>query len=249
MTGQPSTAASELHAGPCVVCGLRNYPLSFGGPTICPACDCGNSGPQLVRSQKHRIAELESALSRLSAGEGGALVKEIHALLAETRKQRAFTSESEFRWESIVQRARDELVRRTEKFSEHTKAVESFLSDLYCTMVDPCAEGKMSVADMKAALLKAAEQVREDQAKLAEAERDARMNDEMLKAAVDRFLSWKLPATFHPDCGISFDGRGKDARGFDKGWPVGTNLFTADEARAMLAHCLEYLAADPSREG
>lgn len=27
--------------GPCVVCGATNYSLSMGGPTICPACDCG----------------------------------------------------------------------------------------------------------------------------------------------------------------------------------------------------------------
>src|SRR5690349_4503313 len=75
-------------------------------------------------------------------------------------------------------------------------------------------------------------------------EEDVRMSEEMLKAAVDRFLAWKLPATFSPDCGISFDGRGKDARGFDKGWPIGTNLFTADEARAMFEHCLANRAED-----
>ena len=55
---------------------------------------------------------------------------------------------------------------------------------------------------------------------------------------VTRFLAWKLPSTFSPDCGISFDGRGKDARGGDKGWPVGTNLLTAEEARAMFEYCL-----------
>lgn len=65
-----------------------------------------------------------------------------------------------------------------------------------------------------------------------------KLRDECRKKALARFLAWKLPATFRPDCGISFDGRGKDARGFDKGWPVGTNLFTADEAQAMFEHCL-----------
>lgn len=57
-------------------------------------------------------------------------------------------------------------------------------------------------------------------------------------SAVDRFLAWKLPLDFAPDCGISFDGRGKDARGYDKGWPIGTNLLTAEQARAMFEHCL-----------
>lgn len=64
-----------------------------------------------------------------------------------------------------------------------------------------------------------------------------------VKAAVDRFLGWSLPRDFAPDCGISFDGRGPDGRGYDRGWPVGTNLFTADQARAMLEHVLRDPAA------
>jgi hypothetical protein len=32
---------ADLQVGPCVVCGRVNYPLSMGGPQICPACDCG----------------------------------------------------------------------------------------------------------------------------------------------------------------------------------------------------------------
>ena len=66
------------------------------------------------------------------------------------------------------------------------------------------------------------------------------------KAMIDRFLSWRLPEYFRPDCGISFDGRGKDAHGFDKGWPVGTNLLTADQAKEMLAYVMD--AAPPARE-
>jgi hypothetical protein len=31
----------EKLPGPCVVCGKIEYPLSFGGPNICPRCDCG----------------------------------------------------------------------------------------------------------------------------------------------------------------------------------------------------------------
>jgi hypothetical protein len=53
---------------------------------------------------------------------------------------------------------------------------------------------------------------------------------------VDRFLSWPLPVGFSPDCGISFDGRGKDAMGYEKQWPIGTNLFSAEQARNMLEH-------------
>lgn len=29
--------------GPCVVCDIVNYPLSFGGPSICPSCDSGTT--------------------------------------------------------------------------------------------------------------------------------------------------------------------------------------------------------------
>jgi hypothetical protein len=60
-----------------------------------------------------------------------------------------------------------------------------------------------------------------------------KITDEM----VTRFLGWPLPKSFAPDCGISFDGRKPDQWNPDgKGWPIGTNLFTADEARQMLEH-------------
>ena len=55
---------------------------------------------------------------------------------------------------------------------------------------------------------------------------------------VTKFLCWKLPQDFAPDCGISFDGRCKDATGYEKEWPVGTNLLDADQARQMLEHVL-----------
>lgn len=55
-------------------------------------------------------------------------------------------------------------------------------------------------------------------------------------AMVDRFLSWKLPEDFAPDCGISFK---PPPTAHPVGyWPVGTNLLTADQARAMLEHVL-----------
>lgn len=52
-----------IQPGPCIGCGLRNYSLSFGGPLLCPACDCGNTGPAIVRRQAERIRELEKELS------------------------------------------------------------------------------------------------------------------------------------------------------------------------------------------
>lgn len=52
-------------SGPCIVCGLRDYPLSMGGPGICPACDCGHSGPKVVETLKRRIQELETEVAKL----------------------------------------------------------------------------------------------------------------------------------------------------------------------------------------
>lgn len=35
------TALTDTQPGPCIICGAIDYPLSVGGPTICPRCDCG----------------------------------------------------------------------------------------------------------------------------------------------------------------------------------------------------------------
>ena len=63
------------------------------------------------------------------------------------------------------------------------------------------------------------------------------MSKEIIKRAVDRFLSWQLPKDFAPDCHVSFDPR-PDARGNPITWPVGTNLLSAEQATAMFEHCL-----------
>ncbi len=68
----------------------------------------------------------------------------------------------------------------------------------------------------------------------------------IVSAMVDRFLSWPLPKDFAPDCGIAFDGRGPDAMGHERTWPIGTNLFTATQAREMIEYML---AAAPKPEG
>jgi hypothetical protein len=61
----------------------------------------------------------------------------------------------------------------------------------------------------------------------------ARVTEEM----VTRFLSWKLPADFAPDCHITFK-LPDPALNPNPSWPVGTNLLTAEQARAMLQHVL-----------
>lgn len=55
----------------------------------------------------------------------------------------------------------------------------------------------------------------------------------VLDKLVDRFLGWKVPETFGPDCGVSFT---KPNSVYPEGYPVGTNLLTAVEAKAMFQH-------------
>ena len=69
----------------------------------------------------------------------------------------------------------------------------------------------------------------------------------MVEHMAQRFLGWKLPQDFHPDAGISFEPE------FNKEWnakqgkppqrhePVGTNLFSADQARAMVHYLVNGL--------
>lgn len=64
--------------------------------------------------------------------------------------------------------------------------------------------------------------------------------DALVKHMVDRFLSWRLPEDFHPDCGISFKAAHGEGTAYpDKYEPVGTNLFTATQATAMVRHMLD----------
>ena len=52
-------------------------------------------------------------------------------------------------------------------------------------------------------------------------------------AMVDAFLSWKLPKDFAPDAGVSFDPPSNELH-----WPIGTNLFTAEQATKMFKDCI-----------
>lgn len=72
---------------------------------------------------------------------------------------------------------------------------------------------------------------------------------------VTRFLSWELSKDFHPDDGVkserkvgTADGERNRANMGPGWWPEGTNLLTAEQARAMLAHVLGGLPAPMTRE-
>ena len=59
--------------------------------------------------------------------------------------------------------------------------------------------------------------------------------DEIIKAASNKLMGWKLPQDFCPDCYISFDSA--KAKGM-KSWPTGTNLLHVGQAIAMFEACI-----------
>jgi hypothetical protein len=66
---------------------------------------------------------------------------------------------------------------------------------------------------------------------------------------MNRFLGWKLPADFSPDGGITFKRIYNETSPFGPriAEPTGTNLFTADQARAMLEYVIGATPAAPSQ--
>lgn len=71
-----------------------------------------------------------------------------------------------------------------------------------------------------------------------------KLTEEQIKKMVDRFLGWRLPEPFRPDAGISFtpeynvEYMAKQGKPPMRHVPIGTNLFGADQARAMILHML-----------
>jgi hypothetical protein len=68
------------------------------------------------------------------------------------------------------------------------------------------------------------------------------LTEAQIKRMVDRFLRWKLPENFHPDAGISFKAAFNEHTAWPmKHEPVGTNLFDATQADAMVRYMVEDL--------
>lgn len=69
------------------------------------------------------------------------------------------------------------------------------------------------------------------------------MTNDQISHMVNRFLGWKLPDNFNPDAGISFVPDFNVGTPFQmRHRPVGTNLFTATQAEAMVRHMIEGLS-------
>lgn len=67
---------------------------------------------------------------------------------------------------------------------------------------------------------------------------------EQIEHMVQRFLGWKLPESFNPDAGISFEPVVNAGTKFEfKHEPVGTNLFDYQEATAMVRYMVEGMPA------
>lgn len=75
---------------------------------------------------------------------------------------------------------------------------------------------------------------------------ETKMTNEQIDYMVNRFLSWKLPADFSPDGGVTFKQVSSPAPLRSMHWPVGTNLLTYAQAREMVRHMLEGLPEDHS---
>lgn len=71
------------------------------------------------------------------------------------------------------------------------------------------------------------------------------MKKRLIDAMVNAFLGWPLPKDFAPDCYISFD---REKATAPHSWPVGTNLFTADQARQMFEHVVDKGIGLPTTE-
>ena len=69
------------------------------------------------------------------------------------------------------------------------------------------------------------------------------LTEKQIKHMVDRFLGWRLPEDFNPDCGTQFDADAakklnpRNAR-YE---PTGTNVFDAQQATAMVRYMIDGL--------
>lgn len=89
---------------------------------------------------------------------------------------------------------------------------------------------------------------RTGEAKAALAAMPQGVSEEQIKHMVDRFLGWRLPEDFRPDCGIHFDAdAAKKLNPRNHRYePTGTNLFHAGQAEAMIRYMIEGIPPTPT---
>ena len=74
------------------------------------------------------------------------------------------------------------------------------------------------------------------------------MTEAQIQHMVDRFLGWRLPKPWNPDNGISYARPNYAHPPADHDWPVGTNLFDATQADAMVRYMIESLPLAPAAD-
>ena len=126
----------------------------------------------------------------------------------------------------------DEL-RKSIKFDRPCYKCGSRYCDLSCPDLAKNANAAPDTKDTISAALKIGTRI----GKALQAGDDEEANKATIEQMVDRFLGWRLPQDFAPDCGIAFDGRKDDQWNSGKTWPIGTNLLTATQAREMFEYC------------
>jgi hypothetical protein len=70
------------------------------------------------------------------------------------------------------------------------------------------------------------------------------MTEAQIKYMVNRFLQWRLPENFRPDCGIHFDAdaaKKLNPRNL-RYEPFGTNLFDANQAEEMVRYMVDNIS-------
>jgi hypothetical protein len=60
------------------------------------------------------------------------------------------------------------------------------------------------------------------------------LSDAEIAHMANRMMGWKLPDGFSPDCFVKFD---REKAIANKSWPIGTNLLSVEQAKAMLKYC------------
>jgi hypothetical protein len=69
---------------------------------------------------------------------------------------------------------------------------------------------------------------------------NTQMNGDQIKYMVNRFLGWRLPEDFHPDCGVRFEPIYNAGSPYEGRYcPIGTNLLNAEQAEVMVRYMLD----------
>jgi len=65
---------------------------------------------------------------------------------------------------------------------------------------------------------------------------EAKPKAQIVEEMARRFLGWRIPDSFSPDCYVMFD---RERAKANNSWPIGTNIFSLDEAMKMVNYLLD----------